>query len=61
MKFKFKKFIYVLIDVTDLLLKKDREKIEGQYADLKKITRYLILLLAVSLIINIICIIILIK
>jgi hypothetical protein len=61
MKFKLKKYLYLLNDVTDLLLKKDREKIESKYADLKKLSAYLFILLAVSLIANIVCIIILIN
>jgi hypothetical protein len=58
MFFKLKKFLYVLNDLTDLLLKKDREKIEVQYDELKRMTYDFIFLLSVSLIFNVVCIII---
>jgi hypothetical protein len=58
MFFKLKKFLYVLNDLSDLLLKKDREKIEVQYDELKRMTYDFIFLLSVSLILNVVCIII---
>ena len=53
MKFKFKKYIYLLNDVTNLLLKKDQVKAEEKLQNFRKTLILILILLIASIIFNI--------
>ncbi len=52
MKFKIKKFIYLINDFTDLLLKKERENLAERNQQLTAWLIVLIILLVISLLAN---------
>lgn len=53
MKFKLKKFIYLANDITNILLKKDRDQIIESYKKLRMALIVVCLLLVLSLFLNI--------
>jgi hypothetical protein len=53
MKLKIKKYIYLVNDVTNMLLAKDREEAAGDLAKMKKAAIILAAALAVSLALNV--------
>ena len=53
MKFKLKKFIYLANDITNILLKKDRDQIIESYKKLRAALIIVCLLLVLSLFLNI--------
>lgn len=53
MKLKFKKYVYLLNDITNQLLKKDREDLREQVKGLRRLAIILSIALAISLLTNI--------
>ncbi len=53
MKFKIKKYVYLINDVTNMLLKKDREETAGDLGRMKKAVIILAVALAMSLALNV--------
>lgn len=53
MRFKFKKIVYLINDVTNLLLKKEQVKILEHALKLRKVLIITIILLVISVILNI--------
>ncbi|MDA3839653.1 MAG: hypothetical protein PF572_01055 [Patescibacteria group bacterium] len=54
MKFKLKKYIYVINDLTNILLKKDIENSQYKIGELHKSLKIVSIFLAISVIVNII-------
>lgn len=53
MKFKFKKYLYLINDLTNVALNKDREEWHEKYRELLYLTVILAILLVISLAFNI--------
>jgi len=53
MKFKIKKFIYLINDVTNILLKKSREEVEEEVEKLRILLFIVSIILLISLSLNI--------
>ena len=54
MKFKFKKYLYVINDITNILLKKDTHESNFKLEELHKSFKIVSIFLAISLIVNLI-------
>lgn len=53
MKFKIKKYLYLLNDITGVLLKKDRQEERGMNKKLRKLLIIVSIILVLSIIVNI--------